>query len=842
MPIFAPFLQSPALSPQTPPYLNLSLSAKERAADLVSRMTLDEKISQMQNTAAPIDRLGVPAYDWWSEALHGPIGSPVTVYPQVIGLAATFDTSLISQIGAAISDEGRARYLEAIAHNRHGMHEGLTFWAPNINIVRDPRWGRGQETYGEDPFLTATMATHYVKAMQGEDGGKLKAVATPKHFAVHSGPDPDRHRFNATPNAFDLWNFYLPAFQSCVVNGGAWSVMSAYSSVDGVPDSANPFLLQQILRDKWGFRGYVVSDCGAIYDIYTGHHYTNNLAEASAAAVKAGCDLECGDAYKHLKEAVQQGLIDEKTINLSVNRLMEARFRLGMFDPPATSGPWKRIPYSVVDSPEHRALALKAARESIVLLKNDGFLPLKNIHKLAVIGPTANDREIPLGNYNGQPSKLATVVDGLKAVAPAGVQVRYTQGSSLTEAANVESIPETALPGGVAATFFSGQDLQGAPLLKSTSPSLDFDWGNQAPAAGVPQTNFSAKFTATLVPPKTGPYLIGTRSDDGARLKIDGKLIEEDWTVHPAKTTTAEVQLEAGHRYQIEVDYFQGDGEASVKLLWSLPGQDSTAEAVKLAADSDAVVMVLGISGALENEELDRKTLNLPIVQQKLLADVLKTGKPVVVVLESGSGIALDPKPLRGLLEAWYPGEEGGTAIAEVLFGKTNPSGKLSETFYKSLDQLPPFDDYKLDGRTYRYMHQTPLYPFGYGLSYTKFKTTLTKIESLHASWQVQATVKNVGAYDGDEVVQVYAARGGAHWPEPTRKLVGFQRVHLRAGESKAVQIEVSMKSVGFADSTGKVSLLDGNYKFSVGGGVPGEEPTTSGKDATAFLVLTARP
>jgi beta-glucosidase len=614
--------------------------------------------------------------------------------------------------------------------------------------------------------------------------------------------------------------------------------MSAYSSVDGVPDSANPTLLQKILRDKWGFRGYVVSDCGAIYDIFTGHHYTNNLAEAAAAAVKAGCDLECGDAYKHLKEAVQQGLIDEKTINLSAERLMEARFRLGMFDPPATSGPWKHLPYALVDSSAHRQLALKAARESLVLLKNDGFLPLKNIHKLAVIGPTANDREIPLGNYNGQPSKLVTVVDGLKAAAPTDVKISYTQGSALMEGLGASPVPESALPAGVKTQFFAGEDLKGAPIHEETDSAIDFDWGSQPPKPDVPQQHFSARFTATLVPSKTGDYMIGTRSDDGGRLKIDGKLIEEDWTVHPAKSNMTEMHLEAGHHYQVEVEYFQGEGEASVSLVWAPPGAETTSEAVQLAKDSDAVVMVLGISGALENEELDRKTLSLPAPQQKLLADVLQTGKPVVVVLESGSGIALDPKPLRGLIEAWYPGEEGGTAIAEALFGKINPSGRLSETFYKSLAQLPPFEDYKLDGRTYRYMHETPLFSFGYGLSYSKFQTSNVDVKPSSTGWTFGASVKNLGPYDGDEVVQVYSARKGAKWPEPTRKLVAFRRVHLKAGETQRVSFDVKTETVGFADSTGKISLLEGNYLFSLGGGVPGAEPATSGKDATAFMIM----
>ncbi|HWD40548.1 MAG TPA: glycoside hydrolase family 3 C-terminal domain-containing protein [Fimbriimonas sp.] len=827
---------------EEPGYLNPNLPPKERAQDLVVRMSLDEKISQMQNQAAGIPRLKIPPYDWWSEALHGAVGFPVTVFPQAIGLSSTFDTTLMRQVATAISDEGRARYADAIAHNRHGMHEGLTFWAPNINIFRDPRWGRGQETYGEDPFLTGRMAVTFVKAMQGEENGKLKTVATPKHYAVHSGPDPDRHRFNAVPTREDLWNTYLPAFRAAVSEGGAWSVMSAYSSVDGVPDSANKMLLDDILRKDFGFRGYVVSDCGAIYDIQSGHHYTNDLAEAAAAAVKAGCDLECGDAYKHLHEAVDRGLIDQPTIDKSVERLMEARIRLGMFDPPASSGPWAVKPMSVVNSPEHRTLALRAARESIVLLKNDGFLPLKNVHHIAVIGPNADDRGVPLGNYNGTPSHTVTVYEGLKNLAPAGTEVTYTQGSARTEGLNAAPIPASALPGGVHAEFFGNENLQGTPIFTSDSPALDFDWGNDAPNSAVPQVHYSARFTATLVAPKTGEYRIGTKSDDGGRVKIDGKVIEEDWSEHPAKMSTGTVQLEAGHSYKVEVEFYQHEGQASISLVWALPGARDYQDAVDAAKASEAVVMVLGISGEIENEELDRKSIELPSIQQGLLKAVEATGKPVVVVLESGSCIALDPKPLRGLVEAWYPGEEGGTAVAEILYGKTNPSGRLPVTFYKSLAQVPAFDDYKMKDRTYRYMREKPLYPFGYGLSYTRFTyegpAAVTRLTGVTDHFSATVKVANSGKFDGDEVVQVYAERKGAVWPEPLRKLVGFKRIHLRAGERQLVDMEINLNALRHADAEGNLKLVPGEYRFSVGGGIPGMEPETSGKDAATVVRL----
>ena len=827
----------------TPAYLDPSLAPPARAADLVSRMNLDEKISQMQNEAASVDHLGIPPYNWWSEALHGAVGSPVTVYPQVIGLAATFDSDLVGRIGFAISDEGRARYEDAVAHDRHGMHEGLTFWAPNINIFRDPRWGRGQETYGEDPFLTSRMAVQYVKNLQGESrDGRLKAISTPKHYAVHSGPDPDRHRFNAVPDPRDLWNTYLPAFKTCVMEGGAWSVMSAYSSVDGVPDSANSTLLQQILRDDWGFRGYVVSDCGAIYDIMSGHHYTTTLAQAAADAVKAGCDLECGDAYKHLKEAVQQGLIDEDTIDKSVRRLMEARIRLGMFDKDH-SGPWTEVPMSVVDSPAHKALALEAARKSVVLLKNDGFLPLRNVHRLAVIGPTADNRSIPLGNYNGVPSHTTSVLEGIRQVAPAGVQVSYDPGSDLMEGLNATPVPETYLRGGVKGEYFEGEDLAGTPIYTTNTPTLDFDWGNGSPDPSVPIVHFSARYQATLVPPTTGDYQIGTRTDDGGRLKIDGKVIEEDWSVHPAKTTVASVHLEAGHSYALEVDFFQAEGEASVSLVWGMPTQRDFQSAISAAQAADAIVMVLGISGDIENEEHDRTSIELPAVQQRLLKAIVATGKPVVVVLESGSCIALDPKPLRGLVEAWYPGEAGGTAVAEVLFGKTNPSGRLPVTFYKSLDQVPAFTDYKMAGRTYRYLTQKPLYPFGYGLSYTRFEYHPVQARTTRgALWAHAVSVENRGSVDGDEVVQVYAARAGAAWPESIRKLVFFKRVHVPAHASVHVDFLFGPKEAEVMDSHGRPKVIPGRYTVTVGGGSPGGEPATSGKPVTFDVNLQEHP
>ncbi|HEY0865955.1 MAG TPA: glycoside hydrolase family 3 C-terminal domain-containing protein [Fimbriimonas sp.] len=813
---------------QQPIYLNPNIDPKTRARDLVARMTLEEKVGQLVNVAEPVERLGVPGYDWWSESLHGAVGSPVTVFPQAIGLAASFDPELVKRVATAISDEGRARFNEARKKGRTGMHEGLTFWAPNINIFRDPRWGRGQETYGEDPFLTSRLAVAYVRAMQDERYGRLKTVATPKHFAVHSGPDRERHRFNAVVEPGDLWNTYLPAFRASVVEGGAWSVMSSYNAINGVPAPAHPFLLQKILRERWGFRGYVVSDCGAVWDVVSGHRFRATRAEGAAASVKAGTDLECGDAYKGLTEAVAQKLISEEEIDQAAQRLFEARIRLSMFDP-IEKDPYRHLDRRVVDSPMNRALALEAARKSIVLLKNDGFLPLRNVKTLAVIGPHANDRGIPLGNYNGIPSRTVTILEGIQAIAPKGTQILHAEGAQLTEGLQVVPVPSDVLPEGVKAEFFQGEELSGKPILAKQYPHLALDYGQGPLLDGGPCDAFSARFTATLVPKNTGEYHLGTRADDGTRLWLDGKLIVDDWNVHAAQANTAKVKLEAGRKYSLKLEYFEGSGFASVALVWSPPGREIFGEAIEAARKADAVVITLGISGAIENEENDRESIGLPEVQQRLLDRILASRKPVVVVLESGSCIALEDRKLRGLIQAWYPGEEGGTAVAEVLFGKTNPSGRLPITWYKSLAQVPPFRDYKMAGRTYRYFTGQPQYPFGHGLSYTRF-TYGTPTVRRNPDLEIQATVRNTGTRAGDEIVQVYAMRDGAKWPEPVKKLVGIARVQLKPKESKRVTVKVRLDDVAHSDPYGNLKVLPGGYTLSIGGSQPGFDTPTSGR------------
>jgi beta-glucosidase len=726
-----------ALAAAQHPYLNPDLSPEARAADLVSRMTLDEKVLQMQNGAPALDRLNIPAYDWWNEALHGVArAGQATVFPQAIGLAATFDTELMGRIADVISTEARAKYNEAIRNNQHGRYQGLTFWSPNINIFRDPRWGRGQETYGEDPYLTSRMAVAFIKGMQGTDPHYYKVIATAKHYAVHSGPEPSRHSFNVDPSPRDLAETYLPAFRASILEGKAYSVMCAYNAVNGVPACANTDLLVKTLRGDWKFPGYVVSDCGAITDIFRGHNYKPSAAEASAVAVKAGTDLTCGTEYRSLVDAVKNDLITETEIDTSLKRLFAARFKLGMFDPPERV-PWSKVPFSEVDSTEHRKLALEAAHKSIVLLKNDGVLPLKSdIKTIAVVGPSAADAEALLGNYNGISSKLVAPLEGLQTQFAGKAKIRYCMGSPYT---------------------------------------------TQAPSA-IPAALFA---DGTLKAPVTGEYRFSLRGRPGGKLFLDEKEL-----VAPA-------QLEAGHTYKLRV-------EGAGQLQWMPPAEPMLAEAVKTMRDSDITIAFIGLNPNLEGEEMrvnvpgflggDRTDLNLPAPQDRLLDAAFATGKPVIVVLTSGSAVAIKSAKDRAaaVLAEWYNGEEAGTAIADTLAGINNPSGRLPVTFYNSADDLPPFADYSMNGRTYRYFKGEPLWPFGFGLSYSKFT-----YGPVHTNGNtVTSTVKNVSTVEGDQVVQLYLTRTG---PDvPIKELVGFQRVHLTPSQSTDVRFPAPVQKGKF--------------------------------------------
>lgn len=844
---------------ETPPYKDPSLPVEKRVDDLVSRMTLEEKVSQMMNAAAPIERLGVPAYDWWNEALHGVARAGyATVFPQAIGLAATWNEDLIRRVADVVSTEARAKHHEFARQNDRGRYKGLTFWSPNINIFRDPRWGRGMETFGEDPYLTSRIGVAFVRGLQGDDPRYLKVVSTPKHYAVHSGPEPERHGFDAIVNERDLQETYLPAFRATVVEGKAEGIMCAYNRTNGEPCCAHK-KLYDILRGEWGFKGHVVSDCGAIDDIYKFHRFVKTVGEASSISVKAGTDLTCGGEYRSLLHAVKIGLITEAEIDTAVKRLMKTRFRLGMFDPPEMVA-YARIPYSMNTAPAHRELALKTARESIVLLKNENnTLPLKkDIKTIAVIGPNADAPEVLLGNYNGQPTSSVTPLAGIKAKVGASTKVLYALGSTLTGSVGA-TVPASATPGGFKAEYFNNKELQGQPSLVRTDEQINFDWSRGRPAPGLNEDGFSVRWTGKFTPPESGEYQLGAMADDGVRLYLDGNLLVDAWTGNQAsqiRTVMKEVNLEAGRSYDVRIEYYEDIRNAIAKFFWSFPrfAEKMTAEAVNIARQADAVIMVTGISPALEGEEMtvsvagfrggDRTDISLPKAQEDLLKAIHATGKPITLVLLNGSALAVNwaDANIPAIVEAWYPGEEGGTAIADVLFGDYNPGGRLPVTFYKSVDQLPPFEDYNMSGRTYRYFKGDSLYPFGFGLSYTSFKYENLKLSerSVKAGEGVKVSVdvRNDGDRAGDEVVQLYVTDVAASVPTPIRSLAGIKRIFLKPGEKQTVSFTLGAERMTVIDDKGKRVVEPGEFTVSVGGKQPG---FTGRADAKTTSVVTGR-
>ncbi len=822
------------------PYLDSNLPPERRAADLVSRMTLEEKVLQMQNRAPAIPRLNIPAYNWWNEALHGVAQGRATVFPQAIGLAATWDTDLMHRVADVISTEARAKYHDSLRHpapdtnaatgNSPGRTAGLTYWSPNINIFRDPRWGRGQETYGEDPYLTSRMGVAFVTGLQGNDPHYLKVVSTPKHYAVHSGPEPERHAFDARVSGYDLVNTYLAAFRATVTEGKADSIMCVYNSVDGVPGCASTDLLQTRLREQWGFQGYVVSDCGAVGDIYRNHKYTSSLGAAAVAAVKAGTDLTCGNEYATLVDEVKAGRITEAEINRSLERLFVARFRLGMFDPPERV-PFSRIPISQNDSNEHRQLARDAEREAIVLLKNQGgFLPLSaSVRRIAVIGPSADDPVGLLGNYHGISSKQVTALEGIERQF-SKAQLRYALGATYTPS-TPSLVPSTVLTApdgnahGVQAEYFENPDLQGQPKLRRSEPRIYFDSNMEDPAlmAAIGREKYSVRWTGTLTPAATGDYRLSIRAGFGrpggqARLFLDGKELNFNGA---ERSPQIQARLERGRKYEVRMEYRQPGAGGGTQFAWIPPAGDLLAEAAEIVKDSDVTIVCVGLSSELEGEEMrvnipgfaggDRTSLDLPAPQEKLVEAAIATGKPVIVVLTSGSAISANhaAEHATALLEGWYGGEEFGTALADTLAGINNPAGRLPVTFYKSVDQLPPFTDYAMKGHTYRYFKGEPLYPFGFGLSYSTFEYSGFSAKRMPNGAEIHVTVKNTSSRGGDEVVQLYVS-GGRGDEAPVRSLRGLQRIHLRAGESRKVSFTLT------ADDLSKSPV-----EVSVGGGQP---------------------
>ncbi len=845
--LFLLFFAITIIQAQELPYQNPDLPIPVRVHDLLQRMTLEEKVAQMQHSAAAIPRLGIPEYNWWNECLHGVARAGVaTVFPQAIALGATWDEALIHRVASVISDEARAKHHEFARQGQRGMYQGLTFWSPNINIFRDPRWGRGQETYGEDPWLSGRLGAAFVRGLQGDDPKYFKTISTPKHYAVHSGPEPSRHTFDALAAQQDLRGTYLPAFETCVRDAGAFSIMCAYNRYEGEPCCSSTYLMTDILRKQWGFSGYVVSDCGAIADIYAGHKVEPDAAAASARAVRAGCDLSCGEEYGALVDAAEKGLISAAEIDTAVARLFTARFRLGMFDPPERV-PYAQIPYSVNDAPAHDQLALETTRASMVLLKNNPpVLPLaKNLKKVAVIGPNADNVELLLGNYNGQPSHPVTPLQGIREKLGADAEVVFAEGSALCEGIPaVQIIPADVLwtakdrkQPGLRAEFYNNMELNGEPALVRTDRTINFTWDENAPAPGIQRDGFSARWSGFMVPRCSGLHQIGVTSDDGFRLFLDDELVAEDWSRHGPYAHVKPLQLTAGKMYKIRVEYFESRWGATMQLVWQEPDQDLTAEAVQIAQSAEAVILCLGLSPRLEGEEMnvqvpgfsggDRTSLDLPKPQQVLLEKIMALNKPTVLVLLNGSALSVNwaAEQVPAIVEAWYPGQRAGTALADILFGDYNPAGRLPVTFYKSLEQLPPFEDYRMAGRTYRYFDGEVLFPFGHGLSYTTFAyRDLQLPDSIQAGRDVPVQVKvtNSGARDGDEVVQLYVADVEASVSVPLRSLQGCKRVHLKAGETQTVAFSLTPRQLAIIKDHGQRVEEPGLFNIWVGGKQPG--------------------
>ncbi|GGF25316.1 glucan 1,4-alpha-glucosidase [Echinicola rosea] len=827
-------------------FLDTDKTFEERVDILVDQMTLEEKVSQMMNASPAIPRLKVPEYNWWNECLHGVARAGyATVFPQSISVAASFDKALMKDIGSVISDEARAKHHEFIRNGKRGIYTGLDFWSPNINIFRDPRWGRGHETYGEDPFLTGELASRFIEGLQESDGKYLKTIATSKHFAVHSGPEPLRHSFDVDVSDRDLYETYLPAFRKTVKKAKVYSIMGAYNRFRGESCSGHDFLLNQLLREQWGFEGYVVSDCGAIQDIHTGHKIASTEAEAAAIGVSGGCDLNCGNYYAHLTDAVAQGLIGEEEIDTAVKRLFLARFRLGMFDP-EEAVPYAQIPFSIVCSSAHNTLARQAAQKSMVLLKNeDDLLPLSvdQVKTIAVIGPNADNVESLLGNYHGIPKKPVTFLDGIKRKVGPKAEVVYSEGVHPAEGFyNLKPIPsvyfETADGRqGLEASYYDNVSWEGEPVLERIDDQIDFSWEHE-PISKALIDNFSVKWEGYLVPPADGRYEFGVFSKRGMKVTVNGKEISNgSGTIHRGRYATDIISLEEGERYKIEVTYFSDETNAIAQVLWAMPDVSKMDEAVALAQSADLAIVVLGLSQRLEGESMDvvtpgfdrgdRTAITLPEQQEALLKAVKATGKPVVLVLNAGSAMAINwaKKHVDAIISAGYPGEEGGNALADVIFGDYNPAGRLPITYYRSVDDLPPFEDYDMAGRTYRYFEGEPLYPFGYGLSYTRFKYSELKVPAqVKAGEVVSVSVKvtNVGGRAGDEVVQLYLTDQEASTVRPTRQLEAFERIHLKSGESKEVKFELSPRQLSMINKQTNRIIEEGMFTVHVGGEQPG--------------------
>jgi beta-glucosidase len=847
-----------------PAFRNTALTFEQRVNDLVGRLTLEEKVAQMLNSAPAIPRLGIPAYDWWNEVLHGVARTPfnVTVYPQAIAMAATFDTNSLYRMADFSALEGRAIQNKAIGMGRTGdRYLGLTYWTPNINIFRDPRWGRGQETYGEDPYLTATLAASFVKGLQGDDPKYLKAAACAKHYAVHSGPESLRHVFNADVSAYELWDTYLPAFKKLVVDAKVAGVMCAYNAFRTEPCCGSDLLMVDILRNQWHFTGYVTSDCGGIDDFVKNHKTHANAEEASADAVIHGTDIECGNnAYKTLVQAVKDGRISEKQIDVSVKRLFMIRFRLGMFDPPEMVR-YAQTPVSVLESPEHQEHALKMARQSIVLLRNENkTLPLsKTLKKIVVLGPNADNSISVLGNYNGTPSSTVTLLQGIKDKVGKSAEVIYEKATGFTNdtvLAYADIGRQCSFGGrqGFKAEYFNNKELGGDADVTRTEERLNHSWQeNETVTGNIRAFNFSARYTTDFKADEDGSITFELEGDDGYRFRINDKEVLSTWTRNRPGAQTCRLQTKKDSVYRLVIEYRQGEGKATIKLNAGNYVRTDFAALTRRIRDADVIVFAGGISPQLEGEEMrvndagfsggDRTSILLPRVQTELMKALRETGKPIVFVMMTGSAIATpwESEHIPAIVNAWYGGQSAGTAIADVLFGDYNPAGRLPVTFYKSDQDLPDFADYSMENRTYRYFKGQAQYGFGYGLSYTTFRydqmsipATVKKGDAVVVSFRVT----NTGAMDGEEVVQLYVSHPRVLAKAPLKALKGFTRIALKAGQSRMVNFRLTAEDLSLISSEGVTIQPGGTVVLSAGGSQPDERARTSGNIVQATLSI----
>ena len=823
-------------------FQNPELSREVRINDLLQRLTLDEKISQLTNHSEAIDRLGIPEYDWWNECLHGVArAGHATVFPQAIGLAATWNTDLIYKMADIISTEARAKHHEFLRNDDRGRYKGLTFWSPNINIFRDPRWGRGQETYGEDPYLTSRIGVAFVKGIQGDDPKYLKAAACAKHYAVHSGPEHLRHEFNVTVSNRDLWETYFPAFEALVKEADVEAVMCAYNRYEGEACCGSNFLLKDVLRNQWNFDGHVVSDCGAIRDIHAFHNMVKTEEEAAALGLKSGTDVNCGRTYPHLKKAYELGLVTEKDIDLALTHLLNTRFRLGMFDP-SEMVPYAQIPYEMNNASEHGEVALEVARQSMVLLKNENnTLPLsKNLKKIAVIGPNADNTDALLGNYHGTPVSYSTALTGIKIAVDESTEVVYALGVNyLGEKYKLKPIPADAFfyedKQGLKVTYFKNMKMQGEPFKVTRDKQINYDWSYGPPISSMPDENFSICWEGSIKADKSGRHYLGVTADEGFRLYFEDELVLDIWEGRGSRTGVFETDLEEGHLYTFKLEYYDRWNYAEVMFGWHKPGYLLRDEAMTIARNSDAIIFVGGISPRLEGEEMgeqarlegffrgDRTKIDLPAAQTSFLKDLAALNKPIILVIMSGSAVTVnwENKNIPAIIQAWYPGQAGGDALAGIIFGDYNPAGRLPVTVYKSEDQLPAYENYDMAGRTYRYFEGDVLYPFGYGLSYSEFEYSNLQVTpdqiAKDKDISISVDIKNISQTAGDEVVQVYVSDNEASVPVAVKSLKSFKRIHLKANQKEKIQFTLKPDDFGLYNDNMQRIIETGDFVIMVG-------------------------